>query len=124
MGQKHGLSLFLLVLVLGAALTCSPPSNPEQARYHAEHLQGSAGHADHLDACEDDQPVLTTALQRAELLGRSDEASSSSQETRQAQEIGGGGLEMAEDLPAFLTGSPPLGKASAKLYKLHLSYLI
>lgn len=124
MGQQNGLSLFLLVLVSGAALICSPAATPEEARHHAEHLQGSAGHADHRDACEDDQPVLTTALQRAELPGRSDEVSSSSPEARQAQEIGGQVLGMAVDLPAFLTGSPPYRKPSAKLYTLHRSYLI
>ncbi|MBI3988875.1 MAG: hypothetical protein HY347_04580 [candidate division NC10 bacterium] len=124
MKQKQGLSFFLLVLVLGATLICSPVTSPEQARHHAEHLQGAADHADHLGTCEDDQPVLTTALQRIKLLGRSDEASSASRVIFQAQEIGGEGLEMAEDLPAFLTGSLSQDKASAKLYKLHLSYLI
>lgn len=124
MGQKKGLSLFLMVLVLGTALICSPAATPEEARHHAEHLQGSDGHAENRDACEDDQPVLTTALQRAELLGRSIEVSSSSYEARQLQEIGGQVLGMAVDLPAFLTGSPSYRKASAKLYTLHHSYLI
>jgi len=124
MRQKDGLSLFLSTLVLGTVLICSPAATPEEARHHAEHLQGSAGHTENRDACEDDQPVLTTALQRAGLPGRSEGASSSSQEAGRLQEIGGQVLGMAMDLPAFLPGSPCLLKPPAKLYTLHRSYLI
>ncbi len=123
MGRKTGLSFFLLVLIVGATLICSPAASPEQAHSHAESLQGSVGQADHPGTCEDDQPVLATAFQWPELLGRSPEASSP-QEAHQAQEIGGRGPGRAGDLSAFLPGSFPPSMAPEKLYKLHLSYLI
>jgi len=124
MGQKKGISWVLLTLALGAGLICTLPSTLEPAHHPAGPVQGAAGPIAHLGACEDDQPVLTTALQRAEFPWRHEEAFSLSREAHQAQGIGGRGPETAEGLPTFLSGSPPQGKVSEKLYKLYLSFLI
>lgn len=124
MGQPHGISWVLLALALGAGLLCSLPSNLSPADHPAGPVQGAAGPTAHLGACEDDQPVLTTALQRAELPGRPAEAFSAPREPHQAQGIGGRGPEVAEGPLTFLSGLLPQGKASARLYKLYLSFLI
>ncbi len=124
MGQKKGISWVLLTLALGAGLICTLPSPLEPAHHPAGPVQKVAGPTAHLGACEDDQPVLTPALQRTELPGRHEEAFPAPRETHQTPGIGGRGPEMTEGLPAFLSGPPPQGKVSAKLYKLYLSLLI